>query len=753
MKKSTKKCLQGLLPAFLLWMAPMASSVRTISKFRTKAAVIKRIASNDALETNLYEHKRIDQKNPFEIFGECNKTESSVDEDKTSDILNFLKKEDLLTFKETKKNAVYGDLTGRKNFAAAVCYYTPMSYVVSSITKEEDCNGAGQEWRTIVPSIESSSVSDITSSSFKLNVDVSHSATVYAVAALRTTTAPTSTHVKNGQDGTGAAAISTGSTVLSTANFSGSITLNAANSDQNIYNVYCIAEDADGMTATPKVHNVLSPTSYTSTTLITYSNNENAYPDLEIDNNNNLYVMYQKLSDTTSNDYKFGISKWNGTAWDLYTELTDDAVNGINMKMQSSDMVIDSNGHIHVIANIKLSQSEYKIYHNKYDGSSWSGFTEIYTSIIDESPIVEYVVADNSNYLHIIFRNRSNNKLCYSNNLNGWTTIEIDSLPWASIYRWPVVESNRTVHFFYRKEGKAYTTNSTDNFAEKTEISDSVLMNVAIDSNDKIHLLFTYVTPSYNTNSPSGDWGTEESIPMNGLKTVTPYCIKVDGSTPYIFLRLSDLPYSFFMRKVNDTWEEGNFFLSGNTYTFYIDKINNKIHFFGQLYQGQPLQHYYLTTTELFETASNSGSLTSITWTGSTDSDWTKGNNWNEAQGPTSGIDIIIQNASNQPILGQSMKIKDLTLQSSSALTINEAHTLTVANLEIDNDAVISISNSAGVLLVTGTYNQVGTGKIDATNGGQANIQGNISKNGTERLLIDSSTDGVIIKSSIILRD
>jgi len=138
-------------------------------------------------------------------------------------------------------------------------------------------------------------------------------------------------------------------------------------------------------------------------------------------------------------------------------------------------------------------------------------------------------------------------------------------------------------------------------------------------------------------------------------------------------------------------------------------------------------------------------------WTGTTDTDWAKGTNWDDSSVPGTEINITVPDVTNQPILDQSRIISDLTLQSSSGLTINEAYTLTASNLEIDDSAVIDITNSGGILVITGTYNKIGTGKIEAKNGGMANIKGNVLKEGTERLLIDTSSDGILIRSSIIL--
>jgi len=1044
MKKTAKKYLQGILPAFLIWTAPMASSVRTLSRFRTKTAVIKRTVSCENSKTFFKEHKSNNDTDPFDVFGRNSITEITVNNSGNSNILNLLKKEGLLINRTINDSIISGDsVKGRKDFAVAVCV-TSLGFTTTGYTTPSACLSAGYQWNTQAPTISSSSISDISSSSFKLNIDISASGTVYAVVVLRTGTAPDSTQVKNGQDGTGASAVASASVTLDSGDFSGSITFNVSNADTNIYNVYFIAEDADGMTDTPKYHSVLSETTYTTNTVHTYSGSEYAYSDIEIDSNNNIYVFLQSVSSE-----QFRIYKWNtsNTSWEVYAVL--DKHNDFNdINSNRSDMVVDTNGDVHIIAycNTSNQASTSRIYHYKYNGS-WSDYALINDSGVRGNGSWDYAFADADNEIHLAVIHSSDNNLYYYTNESGsWVKTEVETLSNSNDEgKWTLVESNgTTAHVFYtaNNEQDIKTANSSDAFATKTTIIDTSTTldvgSVAIDSNDKMHLVYSNKsdgTAFYCTNS-SGSW-TSEQISSDGFSDIEAKSIQLYGNNLYVLMFNDNDDYFYFMRKVSGSWEEGNFFKATNnssTYlsVFYIDTTNDKIHFVYQKNSpGADVVDLYESPSDLFSTGgssnnnptiaisdsnhaytentaaiqidstatasdadgytnwdggklevqitanaesgdrltipdnqvgnintsgtslrddtttfatlsasegtitnntkltitfdsnatddrvskaaqaiyydntsvdpgtsnrtvtftvtdnsggsssdtrtievstiaipatqatavtftsvsanqmtinwtngngskravfvkqassgtcapsdnttytantvfgsgtqvgstgwycvfnSDTGSSATVTgldsgltyqvhiceynggegfenynttsgasnnpnsqvtpsgtpglWTGTTDTDWAKGTNWDDSSVPGSEINITVPDVTNQPILDQSRIISDLTLQSSSGLTINEAYTLTASNLEIDDSAVIDITNSAGILVITGTYNKIGTGKIEATNGGMANIKGNVLKEGTERLLIDSSSDGILIKSSIIL--
>ena len=239
MKNPLKKCLNAILPAFMLCGPAIATSVRSASRALTKSAVVRSVVSEQSVEQTYSPRNAYSEQDPFAVFGKSIKRQKDGEKAEYNQILNFLEKENLLARGTEKKSTTSGDvIMGRKDFAAQMCQNSTGS-TYSWYTTQAACTGCTWTtlfWVTTPPNIESSSVSNITSSNFRLNVNISHPGTVYAVAVLRTGAVPNSTQVKNGQDGSGAAAAASGSVALNTGEYSDYITLSAANADQNLYN-------------------------------------------------------------------------------------------------------------------------------------------------------------------------------------------------------------------------------------------------------------------------------------------------------------------------------------------------------------------------------------------------------------------------------------------------------------------------------------------------------------------------------------
>ncbi len=87
---------------------------------------------------------------------------------------------------------------------------------------------------------------------------------------------------------------------------------------------------------------------------------------------------------------------------------------------------------------------------------------------------------------------------------------------------------------------------------------------------------------------------------------------------------------------------------------------------------------------------------TSITWTGSTSTNWFVASNWNPAAVPTTAASAVIPTApvgNRWPIVTGTATIYNLTLQSSAVLTLSQGITLHVNGLVDNNGALAQIKN------------------------------------------------------------
>ncbi|MFN3753521.1 T9SS sorting signal type C domain-containing protein [Flavobacterium sp.] len=97
-----------------------------------------------------------------------------------------------------------------------------------------------------------------------------------------------------------------------------------------------------------------------------------------------------------------------------------------------------------------------------------------------------------------------------------------------------------------------------------------------------------------------------------------------------------------------------------------------------------------------------------ITWTGSTNTNWTTASNWSCGTVPSSVSDVTISNAANFPEISSDVTINSLTLDSGTTLKVNSTYDLTVTN-EIKNNGTLSIENTANLVQVNNVANS-GTG-------------------------------------------
>ena len=100
--------------------------------------------------------------------------------------------------------------------------------------------------------------------------------------------------------------------------------------------------------------------------------------------------------------------------------------------------------------------------------------------------------------------------------------------------------------------------------------------------------------------------------------------------------------------------------------------------------------------------------VTTITWTGSSDTLWNNPNNWSCGYVPNATDDVILGLGANQPMISSDISINSLTIEPSGSLTVNSGFDLTVTYF-IHNYGAMTVENNANLIQ---TDNAVNIGEI-----------------------------------------
>ncbi|MFP5437433.1 MAG: T9SS sorting signal type C domain-containing protein [Bacteroidia bacterium] len=105
-------------------------------------------------------------------------------------------------------------------------------------------------------------------------------------------------------------------------------------------------------------------------------------------------------------------------------------------------------------------------------------------------------------------------------------------------------------------------------------------------------------------------------------------------------------------------------------------------------------------------------------WTGAVDSSWTTPGNWCGNVVPTNGVDVIIPEVANLPVLaaGQTGYAHNLTLGAQAVLTVSTGATLSVDNvLAVHPDGTLTVQNNGALIQGIATVTSNNSGSIDFT--------------------------------------
>ena len=128
------------------------------------------------------------------------------------------------------------------------------------------------------------------------------------------------------------------------------------------------------------------------------------YPSIAIDSNNNLHVVWSGKDPGTS-DYQIKYSKFDGTSWSNWINISN-----IDEDQQLyPSIAIDSNNNLHVVwqGSDNTSSGYYQVKYSKFDGTSWSNWINI-SNINRCYQQYPSIAIDNNNNLHVVWQGSDN---------------------------------------------------------------------------------------------------------------------------------------------------------------------------------------------------------------------------------------------------------------------------------------------------------------------------------------------------------
>ncbi len=99
-------------------------------------------------------------------------------------------------------------------------------------------------------------------------------------------------------------------------------------------------------------------------------------------------------------------------------------------------------------------------------------------------------------------------------------------------------------------------------------------------------------------------------------------------------------------------------------------------------------------------------SVSTVTWTGATSTDWFTASNWNPAQVPTISINAVVPAATNNPIINTSDTAKCKSLNVTNGIVVIDAGILQLnTDLTLGSGAILGVQNSTSTIIVGRNWN------------------------------------------------
>ncbi len=273
-------------------------------------------------------------------------------------------------------------------------------------------------------------------------------------------------------------------------------------------------------------------------------------PDIAIDNNGVIHVIWQDSSDIGfGNDQEIFYINNTGVGWSNPIVISDDQNLWNNESSQYPSIAIDNNDVIHVVWHDNTNGEwgvDTEIMYTNYTTSGWSNATVIsddYTGWNDDQSLVPKIATDINGTVHVVWYDDTNGKwgtdweIMYANytTSTSWSnaTAISDIYGWNDQSSfWPDIatDSNGTVHVVWFDDTNGewgndreimYMNHTSTGWSNASVISDdntgwndglSEQPDITVDKDGIIHVVWQ--------DSTDGTWGTDQEI-MYSKYTVT----------------------------------------------------------------------------------------------------------------------------------------------------------------------------------------------------------------------------------------
>jgi hypothetical protein len=248
----------------------------------------------------------------------------------------------------------------------------------------------------------------------------------------------------------------------------------------------------------------LAAQTWEKTKRLTWNYDASFYPEIAVDSSDKLHVVWQDYTPGNAEiHYKWSTNA--GGTWGSNKRLTWTPEDSIWPKI-----TVDSSNMVHVVY-LDYHPGNYDVYYRNSTngGGTWGAARRISWTSGSLSP---RIAVDSANGIHIIWSNGNpgNYEIYYKKSTNGGTSWTTKRLTWTSVDSYSsniAIDSNDNILVVWREDNpsndEAYFKKSTNGGTSWTTkrltwtSGNSWSPNIAIDSNDNIHLVWTEQTTTY----------------------------------------------------------------------------------------------------------------------------------------------------------------------------------------------------------------------------------------------------------------